>query len=173
MICVFYFRAGSEFLGQFTISVQKSHFLLTVGAVGGLLDWRFLDLHLHLQACGSLPAPRASVLPDDLGDADHIWGNFEERSEVLDQVVSEELVLGHGGQLEGDEENWGGSDLCRCGASQHHLQHLVVLVEVVGAHSGVQLGDVLTWRDEMKKSRKYDEFYPYCYDGLVAFNVGN
>ena len=70
---------------------------LTVGAVGGLLDWRFLDLNLHLQARGSLPAASTSILPDDLGDSNHIWGNFEERSEVLHQVVSEELVLRHGG----------------------------------------------------------------------------
>lgn len=70
---------------------------LTVGAVGGLLHWRFLDLNLHLQARGSLPAPSTSILPDDLCDSNHIWGNFEERSEVLHQVVSEELVLRHGG----------------------------------------------------------------------------
>lgn len=115
----------------------------TVGAVGGLLDGRFLDLDLHLQASGSLPTARAAVLPDDVGDSDHVCRNFEECGEVLHQVVSEELVLSHGGQLEGEEEHWGGSDLHRIGASHQHLQHLVVLVEVVGSQSGIQLGDVL------------------------------
>lgn len=109
-----------------------------------MLDWRFLDLHLHLQASGPLPASGASTLPDDLGDSDHIWGNFEENGEVLDKVISEELVLSHGGQLEGEEENRGGPDLHWFGASQHDLQHLVVLVEVIGALSGIHFGDVLT-----------------------------
>ena len=133
--------------------VQKVYYIspLTVGGVGGLLDRRFLDLHLHLQARGSLPAPCASVLPDDAGDSDHIRRNFEERGEVLDQVVSEELFLRHGGQLEGDEENRGSSDLHWLGASQYDLQHFVVLVEVVGAHGGVQLWDVLTLRDHIEE----------------------
>lgn len=116
----------------------------TVGGVGGLLDWRLLDLDLHLQARGSLPAPRAAILADDTGDSNHVRGDFEERSEVLHQVVSEELVLSHGGQLEGEEENRGGSDLHRIGASHQDLQHLEVLVEVVGSQSGIQFGDVLT-----------------------------
>lgn len=116
----------------------------TVGGVGGLLDRRFLDLDLHLQARGSLPAPRAAILPDDTGDSNHVRGDFEERSEVLHQVVSEELVLSHGGQLEGEDENRGGSDLHWIGASHQDLQHLEVLVEVVGSQSGIQFGDVLT-----------------------------
>lgn len=117
-----------------------------------MLNWRFLDLHLHRQAVrGPLPSPRASIPPDDFGDSDHVGGNFEERSEVLDQAVSEELFLSQGGQLEGEEENRGGPDLHRLGSSQHNLQHLVVLVEVVGAHGGVQCWDVLTWRERRKK----------------------
>lgn len=97
------------------------------------MDQGFLDLHLHLQARGSPPPPRASVLPDDVGDSDHVWGNFEERSEVLNQAVTEELGLGHGGQLEGDDQHRGGSDLHRLGASHHDPQHLILVVKVVGA----------------------------------------
>lgn len=128
---------------------------LTVSAVSGLLDWRFLELHLHRQVCGSLPPSCASTLTDDLGDTDHIWGNFEVRSEVADQVISKELFLGHGGQIEGDEENWGCSNLHRCGAPQHNLQHFVVLVEIVSAHSGIQLGNILIWRHKKFETENY------------------
>lgn len=102
-----------------------------------MLDRRLFDLHLHRQARGSLPATRASVLPDDLGDADHVGRNFEEHGEVLDQAVAIELLLGHCGEPEGDDENRGSTDLHWLRASQHDLQHLIVLVKVVGAHSGI------------------------------------
>lgn len=138
MLHVCLLEAGYKFRGMRLLLPR------TVGAVGGLLDWRFLDLDLHLQTRGSLPAPRSAILPDDIGDSNHIRGDFEERGEVLHQAVSEELVLSHGGQLEGEEENWGGSDFHRIRASHQDLQHLVVLVEVVGSQSGIQLGDVLT-----------------------------
>jgi len=112
-----------------------------------LLYGRLLDLQLHLQAGGPLPAPGASVLPDDVGDADHVCGNFEEYSEVPNQVVSEELGLRHGGQIEGDDEDGGGADLHRLGALHHHLQHLVLPVEVVVAVSAIQRRDVLTLKE--------------------------
>jgi len=131
----------------------KTHFLLvlTIGAVGGLLHRRFLDLYLHGHACGSFPAPCPSILPDDLGDADHVGRNFEENGEVLDQVIAKKLILRHGRHVEGQDENRGSSDLHWCGPSQKDLQHLVVLVKVVGAQSGVHLRNVLIWRKENRE----------------------
>lgn len=116
---------------------------LTVCGVGGLLDWRFLDLHFHTQTCRPLPAPRISSLPDNLGDPDHGRRDFEINSQVQDQAVTEELVLSHGGEPEGDDENRRGSDLHRCGTSQQDFQHLIVRVEEVGACRGVELRNVL------------------------------
>lgn len=138
MLCICLIEAGDKFTAM--------RFLLqpTVGGVGRLLDWWLLDLDLHLQARGPLPAPRAAVLPDDVGDSNHICGDFEERSEVLHQVFSEELVFSHGGQIEGEEQNRGGSDLHWSGSSHQDLQHLEVLVEEVGSISGIQFRDVLT-----------------------------
>lgn len=137
-------RAGSECLER-QISAP-----LTAGAVAGLLDWRFLDLHLHRQARGSLPASCSSILPDYLGDSNHVGGNFEESSEVLDQVISKEVLLSHGRQLEGEEENRGSPDLHRFGASHQDLQHLVVWVEVIASQIGTEFGEVLIWRGERK-----------------------
>lgn len=124
---------------------------LTAGGVGGLLNGRRLDLDLHLQTRRSLPATRATVLPDDVCDPDHVGGHLEERGEVPHQVVPEELLLGHGGELERDKDDRGDSDLHRMGASHQNLQHLVLLVEVVGSHCGVQFRDILTY----SKVKKY------------------
>lgn len=115
----------------------------TIGAVGGLLHRRLLDLNLHRQTCGPLPAPRTSILPDDLGDADHAGGNFEEQCKVLDQIITKELFLRNGGHVEGQYKNWRSSDLHWRGASQQDLQHLVVLIKVVCSQSGIHLRDVL------------------------------
>lgn len=116
----------------------------TVSAVAHLLDWRLLNLHFHLQAGRSLPASCTCISWDDLSDSDHFGRDVKECCKVLDQVISKELILSHGGELEGYDQKWGGSDLHWLGASHDYLQHLVVLVKEVGSQHVTQLRNILT-----------------------------
>lgn len=120
-----------------SVEIHSGEVLLhTVSTVAHLLYWWLLNLHLHFQAYRSLPASCTSILSDYLGDSDHIWRNFEESGEVLDQVISKEFILSHSREFEGNDKHWGSPDLHGLGASHQYLQHLVVLVKVVSSQSG-------------------------------------
>ena len=62
--------------------------------------------------------------------------HVEEQGEVVDDVLTEELVLSHGGQGEGDDDQRCRDDVHRCRAAHDDMQQARVAVEVVDAGAG-------------------------------------
>ncbi len=117
---------------------------LTSAVAGGILDRRLPDLHLHRQSCWAPPSCISS-LTDNFGDSNLVWGYFQECSQIVDQICPEELFLSHGWEVEGQEQNRRCAYLDRLWATKKYVHHFVVLVKKVGAMTGVETRNILTW----------------------------
>ena len=73
----------------------------------------------------------AARLSNAARDADLVGGHVEEQGEVGDDVLAEELVLCHGGQREGDDDQRGRDDVYRGRSAHYEVEKAGVTVEVV------------------------------------------
>ena len=93
-------------------------------------------------------------MPHRARDEDLLGRDVEEQGEVIDDVLSEELGLGHGGHRERDDDERSRGDVDRSWASDDDVQQPGVTFVVVHPGSGAaNVRDVVSGR---RRGREYN-----------------